>query len=187
VKPRNDSTQDQIEPVIEPVMTLNWEIKPLGKHHDRAAFSCEEEQLTDYLQKRASQDVQRFAAAVFVATFPGSARVVGYYSLSALSVGLDAIPEDQARLFARYPAVPVTLLGRLARDISQKNKKLGEVLLMDALQRAYRQSHEIASSAVVVDAKSERAATYYANYGFLPFPNSARRLFLPMKTIAKLF
>ena len=150
-------------------------------------FSCEKEQLTGYLQKRASQDVQRYAAAVFVAVAPGSAQVLGYYSLSALSVALDAIPEVQAKLFARYPAVPVTRLGRLARDISQKNKGLGEFLLMDALERAYRQSETIASSAVIVDAKSERAAAFYRDYGFVPFPESPRRLFLPMKTIAKLF
>jgi hypothetical protein len=173
--------------VTKPFATSAWKIEPLGKHHNRAAFSCEEPSLTDYLQKRASQDVQRFAAAVFVATHPGSAQVLGYYSLSALSVALDAIPEEQAKLFARYPAVPVTLLGRLARDITQKNSGLGEFLLMDALQRAYRQSDSIASSAVIVDAKSERAACFYQDYGFLLFPESPRRLFLPMKTIAKLF
>jgi predicted GNAT family N-acyltransferase len=164
-----------------------WTIEPLGKHHDRAAFSCEEEQLTDYLQKRASQDVQRFAAAVFVAVAPGSNQVLGYYSLSALSVALEAIPEEQAKLFARYPAVPVTLLGRLARDTTEKGTGLGEYLLMDALERSYRQSESIASSAVIVDAKSEQAAPFYVGYGFLPFPRSPRLLFLPMKTIAKLF
>ena len=164
-----------------------WAIEKLGKHHDRAAFSCEEENITDYLQTRASQDVQRFAAAGFVAVASGSAQVLGYYSLSALSVALDAIPEEQAKQFARYPAVPVTLLGRLARDISQKNKGLGEFLLVDALERAYRQSNEIASSAVIVDAKSERAASFYQSYGFLALPETPRRLFLPMKTIAKLF
>lgn len=173
--------------MTKPIATSTWTIEPLGKHHNRAAFSCEEPALTDYLQKRASQDVQRCAAAVFVATQPGSAQVLGYYSLSALSVALDAIAEDQAKLFAKYPAVPVTLLGRLARDISQKNKGLGEFLLMDALQRAYGLSDSIASSAVIVDAKGERAASFYQGYGFLPFPASPRRLFLPMKTIAKLF
>lgn len=164
-----------------------WSIEPLGKQHDRAAFSCEEAELTEYLQKRASQDVQRYAAAVFVATQPDGSRVLGFYSLSALSVSLEDVPEEQAKYFARYPAVPVTLLGRLARDVSQKSQGLGELLLMNALQRAYRQSGSTASSAVIVDAKSERAAAFYQGYGFLPFINSTRRLFLPMKTIAKLF
>jgi hypothetical protein len=58
---------------------------------------------------------------------------------------------------------------------------------MDALERSYRQSESIASSAVIVDAKSEQAAPFYVGYGFLPFPRSPRLLFLPMKTIAKLF
>lgn len=164
-----------------------WIIEPLGKQHDRAAFSCEDGELTDYLQKRASQDIRRYAAAVFVATEPGSSRIFGFYSLSALSIALDAIPDTQAKHFARYPSVPVTLLGRLARDVREKNKGLGEFLLMDALQRANRQSGSITSSAVVVDAKSERAAAFYQAYGFLTFQDSARRLFLPMKTMSKLF
>ena len=168
------------------VSIANWTIEPLGKQHNRAAFSCEDGQLTDYLQKRASQDVQRFAAAVFVAVEPGNTPVLGYYSLSALSVALEAIPEDQAKLFARYPAVPVTLLGRLARDVTQTKKGMGEFLLMDALMRAYRQSNSIGSSAVIVDAKSERAAGFYRDFGFVPFPEFPRRLFLPMKTISKL-
>lgn len=179
--------------MAEPISASAWTIEPLGKHHDRAAFSCEEVELTDYLQNRASQDVRRYAAAVFVATEPGSTRVIGYYSLSALSVGLDSIPAEQAKHLAKYPAVPVTLLGRLARDLGQKNKNMGEFLLMDALDRAYRQSHQIASSAVIVDAKGARAARFYETFGFSTIadspasPNSPLRLYLPMRTIAKLF
>lgn len=159
-----------------------WRIEPLG-NHDRAAFSCEEEPLTLYLQKMATQDIRRYAAAVFVAISSNSPQVLGYYTLSALSIALEAIPTEQAKMFARYPAVPVTLLGRLARDIRQKGTGLGEFLLMDALHRACHQSKSIASSAVIVDAKSDHAARFYQDYGFLRLPDSPNRLFLPMKTI----
>jgi hypothetical protein len=42
-------------------------IEPLGSHHDRAAFSCGDDALDAYLQQRASQDIRRHVAQVFVA------------------------------------------------------------------------------------------------------------------------
>ena len=46
---------------------------------------------------------------------------------------------------------------------------------------------KVASSAVVVDAKDDRARSFYERYGFRAFPDYPRRLFLPMKTIRRLF
>jgi hypothetical protein len=40
--------------------------QPLANHHDRCSFRCGAAELDDYLQHRASQDVRRRAAAVFV-------------------------------------------------------------------------------------------------------------------------
>ena len=56
---------------------------------------------------------------------------------------------------------------------------------MAALLRALRS--EVASFAVVVDAKDDAAARFYAREGFLPFTDQPRRLFLPMASIAGIF
>ena len=82
--------------------------------------------------------------------------------------------------------LPVTLLGRLAVDGSAKGRGLGEHLLLDALQRSLAQSNQIAAAAVVVDAKDEAAANFYARYGFLPLQSAPGRLFIPMATVATL-
>ena len=58
---------------------------------------------------------------------------------------------------------------------------------MDALHRALQSSKQIASAAVVVDAKDDQAAAFYRKYGFMDLPKIERRLFLPMGTIAQLF
>ena len=80
--------------------------------------------------------------------------VLGYYTLSALSVDIGAWPEDVARKLPKYPAVPATLLGRLAVDTRLRGKGMGEHLLMDALRRAFEASRDVASVAVIVDAKN---------------------------------
>jgi hypothetical protein len=57
---------------------------------------------------------------------------------------------------------------------------------MDALHRVLQASKEIASAAVVVDAKDDQTVGFYRMFGFIDLPNIERRLFLPMATIARL-
>ncbi len=131
--------------------------------------------------------MRRRVAAPFVLCEGESNAVLGYYTLSALSVDVGAWPEAVARRLPRYPVVPATLLGRLAVDRRLRGKGAGEHLLMDALRRALGASREVASVAVVVDAKDDNAATFYRRYDFIPFADPANRLFLPMATIERLF
>lgn len=165
---------------------LRFTFEPLGPQHDRAVFSCGVEALDSYLRKQASQDVRKHAAAVFIMT-PDGKTVAGFYSLSQYSVDLDVVPPEIARKLPKYPEIPATLLGRLAVSTAFRGQGAGELLLMDALSRCYNGSKQLASAAVIVDAKDESAARFYTRYGFIALPKIERRLFLPMGTIASLF
>jgi hypothetical protein len=61
------------------------------------------------------------------------------------------------------------------------------MLLIDALRRALLHAEEVASWAVIVDAKDEAASRFYTRHGFLKLPDAPQRLFLPMATAAMLF
>lgn len=161
-------------------------IEPLAKHHDRASFSCGEPVLDVYLKQQAGQDIRRRAAAVFVLVGEQPHIVAGYYSLAAHAIDTRAIPEEIGRKLPRYPDMPATLLGRLARDLDYRGTGAGEFLLFDAMRRALAHSPEIASFAMVVDAKNERARRFYAAFGFQPLIGSQARLFLPLATMEKL-
>ncbi len=163
-----------------------WRIAALDSAaHDRATFACGAPDLDRYIREHASQDVKRDVARVFVALEGEAAIVRGYYSLSAASFQRDALPAEQAKRLPRYP-VPAALLGRLAVDERMKGKGLGAFLLMDALNRLLLATQTLAVHALVVDAKDEAAAAFYRKYGFIAFPDEARRLFLPMATVRKL-
>ncbi len=159
--------------------------EPLATNHDRAAFSCGSAALDLYLKTQARQDAEKNLAAVFVLTEDGK-KVAGYYTLSQYSVEADTLPEAILRKLTRHRAIPATLLGRLARDLSYQGQNLGELLLMDALRRAFRLSKQVASWAVFVDAIDEKAGAFYRRYGFLEIYSNPRKLFLPMQTIANL-
>ncbi|HZR29930.1 MAG TPA: GNAT family N-acetyltransferase [Terriglobales bacterium] len=160
--------------------------EPLSKAHERAAFSCGNYHLDNYLKTQASQDMSKHVAACFVLTSDGKT-IAGFYTLSQYSIEAGSLPQEVSRKLPKYPQVPATLLGRLAISNSFKGQKLGEFLLIDALHRALLHSQQVASAALVVDAKDERAKTFYEYFNFMSFPGIQNRLFLLMQTIEQLF
>src|SRR5271166_351183 len=134
------------------------QIEPLAEHHNRSGFSCGIERLDRYLQIHAGQDIRRKVAATFVMTVQEDpATVIGYYSLSSTGIDPGELETSVRKKLPPYPLIPATLIGRLARDERYKGSGVGEHLLVDALNRSFEHSREIASFAVIVDAINERA------------------------------
>lgn len=162
-------------------------INPLTKTHERKSFDCGHEDLNRYLREQARQDAEKRVAAPFVLTQPGDPKVLGFYTLSSSIIPVDELPPELMKRLPRYGQLPVTLLGRLAVDRLAGGQGVGEFLLVDALRRSLEAAQQIAAMAVIVDAKNERAESFYRHFDFQPFQQTPLRLFLPMAQIAKLF
>ena len=164
-----------------------FRIEPLGDH-DRSSFQCEAAPLERYLKEQAGQDARKNVAAPFV-LLTATDQIAGFYTLSSTTLRSDDLsPELLKKLkLPRYPQLPATLLGRLARHSDFRGQGIGELLLTDALKRAYTLSRQIASLAVIVDAKDERAVKFYREFGFERFIDAADKLYLRMDTIGKLY
>jgi GNAT superfamily N-acetyltransferase len=156
----------------------------LGSQHDRNSFSSGVEPLDRYFRTQAGQDARKNVAAPFVLVLPNGA-IAGYYTLSSTAVKPAELPAETMRRLPRYPLVPATLLGRLAVDQRYQGRGFGRFLLADALFRAVR--NEIASFAVIVEAKDDAARRFYERESFIPFPDQPMKLFRPMADIAELF
>ena len=159
-------------------------VEVLGIQHDRTSFDSGVEPLDRYFEMQAGQDARKRMAAPFVLVL-GEGTVAGYYTLSSTAVSVAEWPTQIVRKLPRYPLVPATLLGRLAVDRRLQGRGYGRYLLADALFRSVRS--EIATFAVVVDAKDENARRFYLREGFLPFLDQPLRLFRPMADIVDLF
>jgi GNAT superfamily N-acetyltransferase len=150
--------------------------------HRRDEFSCESAELTEFLRTRARKEAKSRASACFVIVpVADPSRIAGFYTLSATTVELEKLPPELARKLPRYPRLPATLLGRLARALEFKGEGIGDLLMVGALERAYENSSVIGSVAVVVDPKDEKAAKFYATFGFQPL--DGQKMFLPMKAV----
>jgi GNAT superfamily N-acetyltransferase len=156
----------------------------LTSDHDRSRFESGSEALDRYFRTQAGQDARKNMAAPFVLILPDG-MIGGYYTLSSTSVLLAELPAQTVRKLPRYPLVPATLLGRLAVDRRSQGKGYGRFLLADALYRAAQS--EIASFAVIVDAKDDAARRFYERESFLPLPDQPMKLFRPMADIRRLF
>ena len=167
-------------------MTYNYRIEPLDNHPQKRDFSCGVEVLDNYLIQRAGQEARKHVAATFLLLEETTDIIAGYYTLSSIGIDAGKLPERIVKKLPRYPQLPATLLGRLAIDRHYQGKKLGELLLIDALKRSFKLSKEIASLAVIVDAIDQQAEQFYKRYGFINFPQQESKLFLPMTTIEKL-
>ena len=154
-------------------------IESLGRRHDRAAFSCGLPELDRYLARQAGQDVRRRIARVFVCTAGETDAVLGFYTLSALSIDLTSLPDELSRKLPRHP-VPCALIGRLAVDRSAHGRGLGRMLLADAVKRTMAAGETVAMHALIVDAATEDAKRFYERFGFAPLTDDPMRLFLPL-------
>ena len=164
---------------------MSYRFELLARTHDREDFDCGVPELNTYLSRQARLDMERDVAATFVLADEANPRVIaGYYTLSAFTVIGTELPEAWRKKLPRYPRLPATLLGRLARDIHYPG--VGKLLLLDALRRSYALRTQIASLAVVAEAKDERARGFYLHFGFLPLGDDPRRVFIPMGVIAQL-
>lgn len=160
-----------------------WHEEPIAKRHNRDAFDCGDESLNEFLRRYARQAHDHGGAKTFVAVPDDDAlRILGFYSLSPASVGFFQVPDVITRGLARHD-VPVFRLGRLAVDRSMQRKGLGGQLLLAAGRRCLRASQEVGGVALLINAKDEAVANWYASYGALQLLDTPLTLLLPLKTI----
>jgi len=165
---------------------LNYvKVVPYDKSFELKDFDCGEPVLNKYLTNYASQDIKRYLASVFLGINSVIGKVIGYYTLSSNRIDISELEIEYTRKLPNYPYLPAILIGRLAIDKDYQRQKLGEYLLLDALNKAYQA--EIAAFAVLVEAKNDQAIKFYKSYGFIQFIDNPSKLFLPMNTIAKIF
>ncbi len=159
-----------------------WHEEPIGKHHNRDAFDCGDEALNQFLHRHARQSHEKGGAKTYLAVSEDNEKVLGYYSLSPASIAYERAPEVIKRGLARHD-VPVFRLGRLAVDISVQSQGLGGQMLLAAGRRSLLVATQAGGVALLIDAKNERAAQWYASYGAIPLLDAQLSLLLPFKTI----
>lgn len=151
-------------------------VLPLAGSHDRQGFDCGRQELNGWLHQVARQHQNKGLSKTFVAVREEEpARICGYYALTLAELESRHLPPSKRKRLPRR--VPGVRLGRLAVDQRFQGKRLGELLLVNALTSAQRIYDEAGGIGLFVDAIDERAAGYYKRFGFVTAPDNPLLLF----------
>lgn len=160
-------------------------VLPLTGRHDRSRFDCGRQELNAWLRQVASQHQVKGLSKSFVAVLPDDpSRIFGFYALTLAELENRHLPESwRKRLPRRILGVR---LGRLAVDREFQGRRLGELLLLNALDRSRRIHREAGGMALFVDALDEGAADWYRRFGCAAAQQNPLLLFLPVAAIGEL-
>jgi ribosomal protein S18 acetylase RimI-like enzyme len=160
-------------------------IEPLNKSHDREQFDCGVEVLKQFLRSTARQHIQKGISRTFILSeqdFPQS--IIGFFTLTICEVRSEKLPSAIAK---KYPSqVPGVKLARLAVDRQWQRQGIGEILMVEVMQRALLVANTARGIGLFVDAKDEAAQSYYARYGFLILEDNPLEMFLPLSVMRTL-
>lgn len=142
----------------------------LQPEHLAAGFRCGKHPLDDFCARHALTNDHAGICRVYVLRRSEADRqtlppVLGFYTLSMASVTADSLTPVLREKLPRYP-LPVALIGRLAVDERAQGRRLGEVILLDALRRVLDAAEVVGCMGVIVDAKDDGAERFYAKYDF---------------------
>lgn len=161
----------------------SWHEEPIRKAHNRQEFGCGEPTLNEFLQRYARKSHELGGAKTFLAIDDGdNETVLGFYTLSPASVEYARTPQVVRRGLARYD-VPCFRLARLAVDLRAQKQGLGGQLLLAAGRRCLLAAAEVGGVALLIDAKKDGVARWYATYGAMPLLDSPLTLLLPLATV----
>lgn len=155
------------------------------ERHVVADFCCGGDPSLDrWLRDSAAVEAAKLVSSTFVWTPTDSDTVVAYYSLSGHAVSRGALPSRLGR--GVVDPVPAALIGKLALAESLHGRGLGGQLLRDALERLVIASRSgPAVRVIVVDAIDEKAAAFYAKFGFGAVPGLPSRMMIHLGRVAE--
>lgn len=164
-------------------MTLPaWREEPISRKHDRKAFDCGDAAMNDFLLRYARQSHDLGGAKTILAIDDADNKtILGFYSLAPGALAYAETPEMMRRGLARND-VPGFKLARIATHVRLQGQGLGGQLLAAAARRCLRAAAEVGGVVLVIDAKNERAARWYASYGAVPLGNKPLALVMSLAT-----
>ncbi len=160
-----------------------WREEPIRKSHKRADFDCGDADLNDFLRHIALQNHERGVSKTFVAVDPAQDSIIlGHYSLSPASIAYARAPEVINRAQGRYDIAGFRL-ARLAVAKPMQGRGLGGQLLAAAARRCIRVASEVGGTILLIDAKNDRAANWYASFGAVATNDAPLTLLLPLASL----
>jgi hypothetical protein len=161
-----------------------WKEEAIARSHDRQSFDCGDPAMNDFLRRYARQNHEQNASKTFCAIDLATPnRVLGFYTLAPSAVAHEDVPASMTKGLAQHEVAGFKL-ARIATDVTVSGLDLGGQLLAAAALRCLRIASEAGGVLLIIDAKGERSAQWYASYGAEPLQSLPLTLVMPLATFA---
>ena len=159
---------------------------PLDKNrHNRNKFDCGVTSLNNYLKLTANQQSAKDNTRTYIVEDTlDSSLIVGFYTLTMMSVNLTTLPKNLQKKHKSNNAAG--LIARLAVDKKYKNRGIGSWLLIDALLKLLNASDTVGFAMIVVDAK-DGLKSFYEQFGFKSFQDEKNKMFISVQDVRMSF
>lgn len=158
---------------------MEAEFNELSKEHSKRKkdFSCSNEDLNNYLKKQAGQDVKNNLCRCFVLVNKednnNNGDIIGFFTISLESEYRDNL-EGKFKRSIPYERVGMILIGRMAVATKYEGNRIGEDLILEALNIAVDVYKKVPFKAVVIDPKDNNLVKYYEKLGFTKLDTKMR-------------
>ncbi|MHA0285178.1 hypothetical protein ACXYX3_01880 [Mycobacterium sp. C3-094] len=155
-------------------------VEPLCADHVLDGFTCGDDDMDAWFHGNARHATAVGSAAVTVCTHPDDG-IVGFFALvnhEVRTTDVGVAPRDTGGL----TTIPATLLARMGLRDDLRRQNIGTDLLFEALRLAVGASTAVGSRLIVLDAKNDRLAEWYAARSFTPTRANPLRLYMKMST-----
>lgn len=151
-------------------------------------FSSGERDIDKWAREKAAKFSDQGRSRVFVARLKGNANTIGFYSLSLSSTNSDKIIESRDKNIW-IGSVGIVYIQYLAVHRNFQGNKIGKLLLIDALKRAYFVSQQVAFYGVGLRSLNQKTTDYYGKFGFkvAPKENDNPLMLIPIWSLQDLF
>ena len=165
---------------------MTFKIELLARNHNRQDFDCGNVDLNRYLCNTAYQHIKKGISRTFVLTDDATPdQILGFFTLASCEIFVESLPDKYAR---KYPSrAPAAKLARLAVSRHRQKKGLGTYMMTNAMKRVLDVSKHLGIIGFFVDAKDDKAAGFYRQFGYIPLKDNPLQLFLPLATIQQVF
>jgi ribosomal protein S18 acetylase RimI-like enzyme len=172
--------------MIDRALLARLRIEPLDREkHDRAAFSCGEERVDNYLKKTAARQQGDGHTRVSVACLDDSQVIIGYYALNAHAIDVTTLPDNDRKRLPHYPTISAVYLSIAGVQAEYQNKGIGSYIMADAFKRSAQAADVIGAHFLVLDALNDNAARLYRRLGFVVLVGHEPRMLMKMDLVRK--
>ncbi|MBU3655335.1 MAG: GNAT family N-acetyltransferase [Alphaproteobacteria bacterium] len=170
-------------------MTIKlWREEAIQKKHDRKGFDCGQGDLNSFLAQHARQAHESGASKTYVVVDPDDGvTIYGFYTLVPTDMKVEDAPSEIRLAGGGNHSIGGFRLARLAVSKRVQGQGIGGKLLLSAARRCMRVSEEVGGTMIVIDAKDDKAASWYKIYGAIAVPRMPLTLVLPYSVIQKSF